>query len=512
MHLAPLFLNTGLVWLAFFFFYKRGQAPTLAKQKYFFIVVCLSLNFLLVTGLIYFLTPSYLNYIEVAVADISEYWTKNHPLYTEVLSQDRYSILYGPWLFIANGFIQMVGFATIQASKLFGFLNLLTSLGMCWFLLGPKLKPKDKVMGLGLISLVFLGFNNFSYVNRADSFLIAYVLGAFCLLEIDSPSPLPLIFISALIGLSTATKIHGFVYFLPAVIFYFEKNQKNISSLSALGTVLGIFTLGAAFSLLPFLLPSVSFENYFLWLRSASKHGLSFKLFAYNLSYCIPYILALYFCGFTHRYKFTFVSFCLSLFAASIFGCLVGGGAYHLLPLLAPIMIFVIRECFLFPEKVNGVSRVFLTSFFIALLYDGLISQKVMINYFREIPVQIEQVSEIKKLQEKYQGPMELGYGDNSQIEWSYYSPYVLAHGGSLIVENSALMDMGYSGLEIPQKTFDALENCLVPIFILPRGENPWRAVSGFGLRLFSERWIKVFSKNYKPLESTHYYTVYKCQ
>lgn len=138
----------------------------------FFKGICiLGSGVLLVEGILYVLTPSYYNYTEANLVNISAYWLRGHDIYTTVDSAERYSVLYGPWATIMNSIFLIPGFCILQMSKVSGYLHLLLTLSLFAFLL---LRQKNFSIGksfiFGLLCVWFLGFDDFSYVIRPDSF------------------------------------------------------------------------------------------------------------------------------------------------------------------------------------------------------------------------------------------------------------------------------------------------------------------------------------------------------
>lgn len=511
MHIASLFINTGLTWVVLEYFQKSKGLNFQSKEKYFLWVFKLAPIFLVVTAIVYFLTPSYFSYIETNIASVSAYWLKGNELYSTLLAQDRYSIEYGPWPSISNALLLIPGIFVIQFSKLTGIINLATTLLLFIILVGRlELTQKTRAIVLGVLCLSFLGFDNYSYVNRPDSFLIAYSLGALFLLEIFKTQRKFFFYleVGVLCGLCAASKIHGLIYFVPVAAFCFEKRKEVWSwPLFALTLV-----VGAIVSFLPFLLPGVSLENFIAWLRSTSGHGLTSSLFFDNVSYSTPYLLGLYFCGVLKDSKKTFIVLLISIVIASIVGSLKGAGTHHILPFIPFIIYLGVMSYLTLEESKKSKAHIFLAALFVGLSYDSFISQKAILKYFLTIPEQVREFTDLKELRSKYSGPVEIGYGDNSQLEMSYYKPYFVARGDSLLLESDALMDMGASGMDLPESTFNVLRSCKIPYMILPRGNGSWTMSSGFGYRLFSDEWIKLFSEKYKPVESTIYYTIYKCR
>jgi hypothetical protein len=506
VHIASFALNTLIS-----FFVIKGW-PKLSRgagwRSFFYGICIFSSMVLLLEGLLYVLTPSYFNYTEVNLVNISAYWLKGHEIFTPIGSPERYSVLYGPWTTIMNSIFLIPGFCVLQASKLSGYLHLLLTLGLFGFLLRRKFS-RDKVFIFGLLCLAFLGFDNYSYVIRPDSFIIAYVFTAFFLFEIlpDRWMALAYIVTGGLMGLSVACKIHGFIYFLPIFFHGFNRN-KTSKHIACSALTIGI---GIGISLAPFLLQGVSFKNYGFWLHSTSKHGLSLNLFTDCLTYGIPMLISLYLCGVAKSEKMTSYSLIVSFFTASVFGSLVGAGTHHLMPFF-PMIIYL---CAVSYKNLGSNERkrthIFVSAVLVALIYDAFNSQKAMVKYFKTVPTQVEQFTDLKILRAKIPGRAELGYGNNAQLEMSYYKPYFVAKGDPLLVDCDALMDMAASHLEIPEATYTTLKSCSIPYFILPKGSDIWNLDSGYGYPVFPQKFRDVFLAYYKPVLSSEFYTAYKC-
>jgi hypothetical protein len=511
MQIASLFVNTGIVWVVLEYFQKSKGLNFQSKEKYFLWVFKLAPLFLVVTALVYFFTPSYFSYIETSIASGAAYWLKGHELYSTLMAQDRYSMQYGPWPSLSTAFFLVPGIFVIQFSKLTGIINLAATLILSIILVDRLgLTQKTKSIVLGVLCLSLLGFDNYSYVNRPDSFLIAYSLGALFFLQAFRNQRKFLFYIEVgiLCGLCAASKIHGIIYFVPVAAFCFEK-RKDFWSWPLFGLTL---IIGAIVSFLPFLLPRVSLENFIAWLRSTSSHGFALNLFFDNLSYSAPYLLGLYFCGVLKDSKKTFLVLLISIIITSLVGSLKGAGTHHLLPFIPFIIYLGAMSYMTLEENKKSRAHIFLAALFVGLSYDSFISQKAILKYFLTIPEQVREFADLKALRSKYTGPVEIGYGDNSQLEMSYYKPYFVARGDSLLLDSDALVDMTASGMDLPESTFNVLRTCKIPYMILPRGDGAWMMWSGFGYRLFSDEWIKAFSEKYKPVESTNYYTIYKCR
>ena len=506
-----LLINVGLIFFIFYIAKRLWPKSYLSSLSFDSIVVtCLckmSLFWLLFTAIAYTLSYSYFSYIEVNLALIAEAYKNAQPIFTAVDSPARYSLLYGPWTSVANSLLLISGVFAIQTSKLMGLVNLILGL-LALFFAVKRASEKSSLafMALGLVSLCWLGFDNFAFVNRPDSFVIAYVIFAILVLELWGKTR-PLLFftlLGLLAGLGEGCKIHAFIYFVPLATYSWE-SKRALWSWS--GLFLGLFTAAAA-TVFPFLLPHISIENYFLWLSVVSKRGLSLMLATDNLTYFISFLVLILLLKLQRTIKWSFWSLIFSVFVAGLFGSLVGAGTHHFMPFFA----FFIYVALIEVREFNPIAKVYLLCLLLGLSYDAILSQKALWKYFANWPLQISQRSDLKVLRSSVgEGPVELGYGDNSQMEMSYYKPELVSLGDSMILDHSAVMDMNGSGVFIPQSTIDLFKSCKIPFIILPKGDHPW-GMQGFHGNVFSENWTNEFAKLYKFERSSQFYSLYSCQ
>ncbi len=492
----------GLLWKKY---HSQFEAKIPERLKSF---LSLSAIFWLVlTSVLYVVSVSYFSYIEVNMALIAEAWRRGEPIFTSVDSPHRYSLLYGPWPSIMNSLFLMNGAYVIQSSKLMGLFNFLAAATAFFYTVSKASENhRQSIYALGLLCLCWLGFDNFSFVIRPDSFVIAYVVFALFALEFfGQKRPLLFFFLAGMLtGLSEACKAHGFVYFIPIAVYSWE-SRKAIWSWPAF--LLCIFS-SIAFMAFPFLLPDVSISNYLMWLHIVSKHGLSSALATGNLTYFLTLMIMIFLLGFHKSRRFTFWSIIIAAIVAGSFGSLVGAGTHHFMPFFAIFIYFLINDRVSFSKS----AQLYFVCLILGLSYDAFMSQKALWKYFGDWSMQSAQLNDLKNLRASCKsGPVEIGYTDNSQMELSYFKPLFVSQGDSMLVDHSAVMDMNGSGVLIPQSTLDALQNCAVPYMILPKAGNAWK-MQGFQGDVFSTNWIQKFNSLYSSEQSSEFYTLYKCK
>ncbi len=511
MKIDSLFINVVLSLVLLFlvkkYWLKGSLSIFVIKPKVASTLSLLAASWLIITAVLYVLSFSYFSYIEVNLALIAEAWRNAQPIYTPLDYPARYSLLYGPWNTVANSLFLVPGPFAIQSSKLMGLANFVMALAALFHAVKRSTgEVKYALSAIGFVCLCWLGFDNYSFVMRPDSFIIAYVICAILSLELWGNSRPRLFFFTAglLMGLSEGCKAHGFVYFIPLAVFSWESRRATWSwqglSLSAI--------TAAVVTVLPFLLPNVSVSNYILWLQVSSKHGLSIELATSNTTYFSAFLIFVVLMNFHQKQKWTFWAVIVSSFIAGAFGSLVGAGTHHFMPFFGLLAYFIFTSCRSLPAR----SQFYLICLILGLSYDAFLSQKALWKYFADWPLQIAQRNDLKTLRASCgPGPVELGYGDNSQMELSYYKPELVSTGDSMILDHSAVMYMNGSGIMIPQSTIDLFRTCAIPYIILPKGEHPW-GMQKFRGEVFSANWTEEFSRLFKFERSSQFYSLYRCE
>jgi hypothetical protein len=314
--------------------------------------------------------------------------------------------------------------------------------------------------------------------------------------------------VAVLAALATNSKAHGLLYFIPVIVYYFELPQSKfeISKLAVGAITFAIVFFGV------FALPNINLANYLEWLKMASHHGLQMTEFLKNITFISSFVLLLGIFGFARDFKFTFLTFCAMGFLASVAGSKAGAGTNHLIPFL-PVMLWMAMERYLgLPLSDQKRLGYIVGAFAFTLILNGVNRQKRVKSLYTETPIRWAEFDELKTLSKKYDGPLEMGYTSQDSYLSTLYKPWLVAKGGSLLLEGASLMDLGASNIEVPESTLKALETCEVRRFVFPISGEPWTLESYYeGRKLFSDEFRNVFAAKYKKVEETKYFKIYEC-
>ncbi|WP_374079885.1 hypothetical protein [Bdellovibrio bacteriovorus] len=468
---------------------------------------------LAITAIGYLFTPLFFDHAESNIATVAATWLKGNLIYTPVESANRYSLLYGPWPYLVTAFFQSFGSSTVFLSKIPGVLNL-GLLFAGFTLLGSELKASrsEKFFALALVALVLLGFYNFSYWNRPDSYLMAYVFLALVLVTKSSKvGPWgTYLGVALLAGLASNCKLHGVLYFAPIIVHFLEvqKNQRSVVKLSVAGA---LFLVGA---ILPFLFSHVGGEFYLSWLKMASKHGLVLKDFIKNVTFITSFTLLLILFGFPRKYKITFIAFCVSVLLVAVAASKPGAGPHHFIPFIPVILWWSLREYFeMSQEDRNKVSIVWV-AFVLTVTLNAVNRQKRVVELFSQTSERKAEFIDLQNLVgELPPGDVEMGIAGNLAYESTFYKVSLVAQNRGLLLDGAALMDTSASKLEIPERTIAVIKACAIPYFIFPKKESPWSIINFYDDKpLFSDEFKKNFNTSYEKDRESNYFAVYKCK
>ncbi|HEX7674817.1 MAG TPA: hypothetical protein VF412_11635 [Bdellovibrio sp.] len=478
-------------------------------------VAFIALAWFVLTALSYLVTPLFFDHAESNIAAVAAVWLRGGSIYTALDAPQRYSLLYGPWPYIVAACFESLGSATIFLGKLPGVLNaLLVLIGIYIAARFREAHKRDSLLIVGVTALALLGFYNYSYWNRPDSYLTVYVLWSVVVIEIfkKSSSSQLIVYgiIGVLMGLAMNCKVHGVFYFLPIAFYYLESSK---SKLNILGLIIAAgLCLVAALG--PFGLHNVSLLSYAEWLRMAAKHGLLLKEIVRNISFILSFLVLLYALGFTRNYWKTYIALCVSGLIIAVFAAKPGAGTHHFMPLV-PVILFWAAATYGETDQLSKKrSSIIVSSFLIMLAIVAINHQKRIVALLSQTPQRIREFDDMKSIAEKNPGPLELGYTDMKQYESSFYKPWLIYHGRGLLVDGAALMDMAASDIAIPSSTVAIVKACSIPTMIFPKGKEPWSIPNLYDEKKFliSDEMRAAFAANYSLKEETEFFQVWKCK
>jgi len=500
-------------------------AVKITKKHGLRLLLCVSIVVILSYVLLvswYSVTRQFADHVEPNIASVSWLVTTGKDIYHGLNSADRYSLLYGPMLYIINGFaLRMLG-PSLFSAKISGVLAALLSV-LCLFFTFQGITDSQTAFIYSAITILTLAmFDSISFWGRGDPLILLCV--ALGLLSVTRGSTLVATgSIAIALGISLNLKIHSLIYFLPILIMlYLRSDIKHLFASIAASITL---------ALVPFLVTSnISMVNYTQWLYQAGEHGLSLDMLKETLDFLIFFsvpILALgcLWCSHTYRFmkanKLYLSTLLISIAILLITASKPGAGRHHLIPLipslvyLAAILIAEIRKSSnqaMIRRIVPQIMIIIISAFLVTTFKTAIGRQKSMVkNLLKKSIWRIDE--DIQRILVSYPNTsIGMGYGGNYEV--TYYRPALVFAGNRLLVDAAALMDMQESGLDIPSQTLEALDSCQTQIWLIPKGGRPFEINNFYPPhnQLFSNRFRDVFLKRYKLREQTTYFDVWICK
>lgn len=504
---------------------------SLPNGKISLIAACfLIVNYIVLLAL-YATHNNFFDHAESNIATVSWLFQKGKPIYHELESAERYSIPYGPMLYVINGFFLNLLKPSLFSAKIGGILAGGLSLLLIFYTLKKIVGFQIAIFCSGYISLIFISIYSYfaaaTFWNRSDSFLLMFVaLGL--LTALRTTSWLAILGSALSIGISVNLKIHGILYFLPIyILFYFRHGIYSV-----LLSILGFIIL----AILPFIyLPQVSLTNYIIWLNEFGQQGLSLNLLKGNIIwslYLLAPILFLFiyfkiinnneFNVFLKKNKYFIISILVSLFGVAILGSKQGAGMNHLLPLIPPwayLFALTLSQAIAVERKrsfkdINKYYYCLYISLIGALLTVTLIRASFNESRFIDLSSKYhdEPVQEINEIIKSYSG-ITIGMGYGGDYDLTYYRPILVYQGNPYLIDAVSMMDSEFLRKGIPTETLKALSSCQTNLWLIPKGGLPFKLYNYFNQRqVFSEEFQSTFLLNYELRHHTKHYNLWFCK
>jgi 4-amino-4-deoxy-L-arabinose transferase-like glycosyltransferase len=497
--------------------------------------VFILLNFISLV-IIWNFSSTFTDHSEAQISSVSWLVQTGQPLYHKIEAAERYSLIYGPLLYLIDGvFLKLFG-ANIFVAKLPISLALILSIVFIFYLLKELSESRTALLGAACISLVLLCFGN-AYGNvifqiRSDSLILMCVsLGTLGVVKRNRLAA-PLL-CAVVLGVGVNLKFSSILYFLPIFVLLFSQQGIYATLVSVIGAII--------LSLLPFGLPQISLHNYIRWIHVVSNHGINIQQLQQNFESALYLLLPLAVISlqffFTNQQEFSktikqekgYLYALLISIAGSIFiAAKPGSGIHHLIPILPLISYLFVMVL----AKINSTNKLefwqssqkeyIIKLFFICVLYLPIFIF-VLINAGMKEVLTVENfyspaseiITDLHGIVKSYPNQtIEMGYSTNELYPLTYYRPVLVFSGNPYLVDSAALMDMQKSGLDIPFTTLEVLSSCRTKIWLIPKGSSPFQQPSYYppNTQLFSDEFKKTFFERYELREQTHYFDLWFCK
>lgn len=472
------------------------------------------------------LYPTWADYADPAeanVAIVSWLFREGHPLYPPLDAPERYINNYGALSYVIQSAVLSLLSPSIFSSKVVGCLAGLSSLGLIFLLIRHRLGWTAAIDGSAIVSLCFLaqtsasGLLTSSFWVRPDALLLFFtVLGLF--LVVRARKSVATIGSAIALGISTNLKITAFLHFIPIyvlLLYRFGFISVIISSSIALFT-----------AVLPYLIPQISFINYWTWLQQVRLKGINRDQIPKNLLWIgfvgLPVAIAFLQSFLTDSFKRWLpknLLFCITLIIGIVVNAVIsstrGALENNMLPFV-PLLVYLAIELFQLSKRSKILTPISLSAAIAFTLSLGLAVYSTEVKFLDRMTTAPGQsaIADLDGIMAANPNrTIGMGYGAVS-YQLSTYRPQLVFKGNPYLLDSASLMEMQASGLDnTPESTLNALRTCQTEIWLIPKGKPPFQVYSYYPplQKLFSDEFRKTFAEHYDRQSTTKFYDLWVC-
>jgi hypothetical protein len=487
-------------------------------------VACLGLValFVVIAGWYLFL-DGFAGEVEPVVSSLSWMVNHGHALYNDFGAAERYSVLYGPAVFLTNGlFLEILGPSLVSA-KVASLLGVLGSLVFLYAALARRSRDFPALVVVALAVLYYWSQGFAVYLVRPDALLVFAVgLGIFAAVRLRPL--LAVATVAAALGFALNLKVHAVVYFLPVLVLLVHRLGWRALWLAGSGAV---FVTAA-----PFLFhPQVSIVNYLGWLRNAVGHGLTADTLTATLGFALflvlPLLVLRYVCGpasLAGPGSRPLAAGLLPTFVlVLVLAAKPGAGLVHLLPLVPSTLYLVgrmIQDGWPDQPALRSalVRQPLRQGLVVAAVLTVLVSGAV--NEYRAVKLLDWQLSEapdlaadVKDVMARYPAltmAMACG-GEDASFRHTWLRPLLVFANQPVLIDPVAVMDCRLSGKDLAEDTYAALADGTIKMWLVPRSKRPFLKKNWYKPHdpVFSSRFMEHFEAYYAPRASSRYFDLW---
>lgn len=473
-------------------------------------------------GVWYLTLDGFAGEVEPAVSSLAWVFQDGRPLYHAADAAERYSLLYGPSVYLTNGlFLHILG-PTLMSAKLASFLAAVAGLLLLHGALTSRARSLPALAAVTVAVSLYWSQGFGIYLVRADSLLVFSV--AFGLFVVRrAPRFLSLAGLAAILGFAVNLKIHAIVYFAPVLVLAAGRWGWRACGVSLLGA--------AAVVAAPFALyPQISWENYWGWVRNAADHGLGTQDLVLNLRFAFLLILPLAVTviggpGPAARWRSD--RRLLTVLAAALVATLVvaskpGAGPVHLLPLV-PLFVFVPARIW----QAEGWAALRMARPHPRWLVPAVLPAAALtltlsatVTEYRSTRLIAWQQDQSPGLSLEVQGIMErfpgLGIsmacgGENASFRHTWIRPLLVFADNPVLIDPIAVMDCCLAGTPLSPATYRALAEGRIGLWLVPRGQQPFAKTNWYAPHnpIFPVAFQQEFTAHYSLRDRTPHFDLW---
>ncbi len=457
--------------------------------------------------------------VEPVVTSLSWQLHTGQVLYTSFEQAERYSVLYGPSVFLTNGlFLQVLGPSLVSA-KMASALAAVGSLVFLYAALSPRRYDSVALVVTAGAALFYWAQGFAIYLVRPDALLV-FALGFGFYAATRTSRWLAIFAVAVLAGFTINLKIHSLLYFLPVIVVLAQR----------LGLRAAVWALAGAavVAVGPFALyPQISVVNYLKWLSNEVGHGFHLDLLVYPIGYAaflgLPLAVLAWLRGARHDYlgpeRPVVLSMLPALLCALVLSAKPGSGIVHLLPLVPSVMFVVGR--LVRPFAAGGLDiwdRRLMRSAAAAVILTVVLAGSV--NQYRAtrlVDWQVDQipgiVSDVEEIMDSYDGlPMAMALGGEERwYRYTWLKPLLTFRDNPVLLDPISVMDTVKSGKGLAEATYDALTEGRVALWLVPRSQVPFLKMSWYDpdVPIFPPDFVQHFHDCYTLRGQSRYFDLW---
>jgi hypothetical protein len=455
----------------------------------------------------------YFDHAEPTITAVSWLLHLGRPVYHDLDSAERYSLIYGPAVFLIHAvWLGIIG-PGIVASKSVAAGAAIAAVLLVFIAYRRTAGWRVAVLLTATCLLVYLGFRNATFWTRPEPFLLlAVAMGLWA--ATGNLSALGTLVVAVAIGLALDLKFTGVLYLLAPLAVQGSRHGWPRAWIAVGG--------GLALAALPFLLlPQISLGNYVLWIRMSGQNGLLVGILEQNLEFGFLLVLPLLplligMTGDDKEARALVGALAIAVPIVALLASKPGAGPVHLVPFLPSVLYGTAHwrqrghTPFRFP-------RGSVAAYVLALSGVAAIQQGYFVESMRRVDARAvaEDVDAFRRL---HSGSMAIGYTGEvpGGAALSAYRPMLVFSSGDYWLDASALREQQLSRLPMPTRTIAAIDSCRTRYWLIPAGGEPFDTRNMYpgteSKPLFPDAFRRAFSSAYAPNGRTRFYEVWRCR
>lgn len=522
-HMVVAFLCLGAMWLALEHwtgFGSRLRALSPVRRRRLVTGFCLLVLLIFaMVGTWYLTVDGFASEVEPVVASLSWQVQTGQALYTSFDQAERYSVLYGPSVFLTNGlFLRVLG-PSLRSAKV---ASVLAAVGSLLFLYAAVARDRRDLLALATVAgaVLYYWAQDFSiYAVRPDALLLFTIAMGFYAAA-RTTRPLAIAAVAVLAGFAINLKIHCLIYFIPVIIVLARRLGRKAAAWSLAGAV--------AVAMAPFLFyPQISILHYLDWLANEARHGFQLHLLAQPVGYALFLALPLAVVAWLRGRKLgplgdqgpVLVGTLPALVVGLVLSAKPGSGIVHLMPLVPSVMYSVSRLARPLlaadlPTWQRPRARAAAAAVVLTMVLAGFVSEYRAV---RLVAWQIGQspgiVEDVEQIMDRYRDlPMAMALGGEQRAyRTTWFQPLLTFRDNPVLVDAISVMDTAKSGLLLAPATYRALTEGRVALWLVPHAQAPFQKMSWYDpdVPIFPADFVRHFTECYTLRGQSRYFDLW---